>query len=150
MFFGWLKRRLINRKRSIFRYWDGFRDRIIDPMVPYRRLLSHKDFDWERTPVLIEVDDEKMAADALGLTAIAVREAFEVEPHGDKGGLTEWECLELLQVFVMSMMSLKKSTNPGPISPEPTEPESSEPSTTNARSDFGSTSSAQQPAEVSE
>lgn len=148
--FGFVKRWIFNRRRAIFRYWDGSRDRSIDPMVPYRRLISHEEFNWETTPILIEQDDEKVSSEALRVTALAVREAFEVPIHGASGGLTEWECLELLQAFVFSMMGLKKSTNRGVTLQEPTEPASSEQSTTNVRSDFGSTSREPVRAPVSE
>lgn len=130
-----------NRERAIFTYWDGQRVRSIDPAVAYRALNSHTEFDWATTPALVDAPDNKMSMDALGISADAVRDAFDIPAYQDGRYLVEGELFGLLHQFVEWMDALKKNISHSPISPEPTEPESSESeSVTNADSPCGSTS----------
>ena len=137
-----------NRNRAIFHYWDGSKYRTIDPMVAYRELDLHSEFDWETHPLLIdppegESADTRLSVEAMGITADAVRTAFHVPLYEDGRGLTEGELVNLLTEYAEWMNALKKNTRPLPISPEPTEPESSEAeSDTNVNSVCGSTSTA--------
>lgn len=145
--FGWFKRWRMNRGRAIFRFWDGQRDRAADPLVVFRALLEHPEFDWEKTPLLLEIDDPKISGDALRVTADAVRKAFGVRDLLD-GGLTEGECTQLLIQFTAYIGALKKSTSSPPTSPDATEPKPSERSTTKPSSDSGSTCGASKPVEA--
>ena len=79
------------RQRAIFWFWDGRRERCIDPMIPFRALAQHDKFDPESTPALIDLGN----LEAMGLTADAVRQAFRIEALGEAGtrGLTESECV---------------------------------------------------------
>lgn len=52
----------------------------------------------------------------------ATRHAFEVQPLGDKTGLTEDETLDVLAGYLIWVEALKKNSNPSATSPEPTEP----------------------------
>lgn len=130
MLISWIRNRFYNRGRAIFRFWDGSTSRRIDPMVVYRRLLEHPEFDWETTPLLIDVHEEAVAADAIRLSADAVRVAFEIPELSETKGLTEIECVQLLQLFVQYLTALKKNISGARISQAPTVPESSEESTT--------------------
>lgn len=140
------RRWMQNRHRAIFRYWDGSRLRSIDPMVAYRALDSHNEFDWETHPLLIDPPEDapklniKLSVEAMGITADAVRTAFDIPQYKNGRGLTEGELVNLLTVFTEWMTALKKNTRPMPISPEPTEPESLDESATNADLLCGSTS----------
>lgn len=125
-----IRRWLFNRNRAIFRYWDGRKLRRIDPMVVYRRLDSHPDFDWETTPVEVDAPSDAIAGPALAATAEAVREAFEIPVYDGKRGLTEGELTNLLIDYVEWLNALKKNTSEPPTSPPPTERESSPESTT--------------------
>jgi hypothetical protein len=94
------------RRRAIFRFWDGSRMRAIDPMLPFRTLAQHEKFDWDTTPALIDMGN----FEAMGLTADAVRAAFGVEALNETGtrGLTESECSRLLVDFMDYMAVIKK------------------------------------------
>ncbi|MCC7424822.1 MAG: hypothetical protein IT428_31510 [Planctomycetaceae bacterium] len=137
----------MNRGRAIFRFWDGQRDRLADPMVIHRSLLEHGEFNWETTPALIDVDNDKISSDALRITADATRKAFGV-PELIDGGLTETELLQLLVQFSLYLSSLKKSISPPQTSPAATAPKPSGNSTTKPASDSGSTCDASKPVAV--
>lgn len=148
-----LRQFFARRRRAIFRYHDGLRTRFGDPSAHYRALLEHPRFDWAVHPLLIEVpipvgEDparvkaaEKVSLEALGITADAVREAFDVPPVA-AGGLTELECVRLLAAYADYLVAVKKNISGRQISPEPMAPKSSEPSTTSSRSASGSTPTA--------
>lgn len=142
--FGFVKRYMARRRRSIFRYWDGARNRFADPMAIYRALQQHPRFNWDVHPALIDCGD----LDALALTAEAVRTAFGIAPV-EQDGLTEAECVTLLAAFVGYLEALKKNGSPTPTLPAPSEPAPSTPATpdTSEPSASGSTASAPRPAE---
>lgn len=101
----WVER----RRKAVFVFWDGFRTRRIDPMVAYRRLRAHPEFDWSTTPKMLEVPDEKERLDAMRLIAVAVRDAFEVPAmDGEGNGLTESTCVQLLSRFTAWIAVLAK------------------------------------------
>lgn len=145
--FGWLKRKWRNRGRAIFRFWDGMRERVADPLVIHRALMAHPEFNWETTPALIDVDDDKISTDAIRVTADGVRSAFGV-PSLEAGGLTEMELVHLLVQFTSYLADLKKSIGSPPTSPEPTGSAPSGTSTTRPASDSGSTHCASRLAEA--
>ena len=132
---NWFRRWKNNRNRAIFSFWDGAKQRVIDPLTAWRALRAHPDFDPERDIEGIRQDDEQ----ALSHTLAAVREAFGVKAFAD-GGLTEAETLALLAEFMAYIGAVKKNTSPPPISQPPTEARSSEASTTKPDSDCTSTS----------
>lgn len=150
--FGWWKRsrrmaRRRERQRAIFRYWDGERERGIDPASVWRALVTHPKFNWETHPALIDDQNPAVGREALEITLNAIREVFDVgiwteDAQGHARGLTEWETINILVEFNQYLDSLKKSTNPTPTSPPPTAPPSSEivSASMNASSDSGSTS----------
>lgn len=133
--FNWLKRRIHNRNRAIFSFWDGSKNRAVDPLSAWRALRSHKEFDPERDIEGIRQDDEE----SLNHTLAAVRESFGVKAFAD-GGLTEAETLALLAQFMAYIGQVKKNISPPQISPPSTEAGSSEASTTKPDSACTSTS----------
>ena len=125
-------------KREIFSFWDGMRTRKADPVVLYRGMATHPEYNLERdVPATADGDPA-----AHRLTVQVVREVFGVKPWTEgEDGLTERETVDLLWQFNDYLESLKKSTSPNPTLRPATEPPSSDQgSPTSAESDSGSTS----------
>lgn len=138
---NWWRGRRQQRRRAIFRYWDGRAFRTADPLAVYRLLATHPKFDWERHPREIDEGD----AEATDTTLSAVREVFGVQMFdaATRRGLTEAETLNLLIEFVNYLGLLKKSIRLPPILRRATGPAYSPQTnarTTNSMSDSGSTS----------
>lgn len=91
------------RQREIFCYFDGNKPRSADPIVVYRSLKDDPKFNIDVHPALVDAGD----ADAIGITAAAVRSAFGVKSL-DAGGLTEQECISLLLQYFDWVDSVKK------------------------------------------
>lgn len=138
---NWLRTKLINRRRAIYRYWDGKRFRRADPMVLYRSLMSHPKFDLSTHPQFIDENQEDR-----DITLSAIRDVFGVKAFdGLTGeGLTEEETVQLLWAFVSYCTAKKKSVSPSPTSPPATESNPSGPQReeldTTSPLDCGSTS----------
>ena len=127
--------------RGIFRFWNGRRWVGVDPIPVARALLSHPEFAWDETPKLTDDPDVEVAADAIRISAAAVRDAFGIKPL-EQGGLTEAECCQILWAFREYLGIVKKNGSGPLISPEPTESAASDnESLMNAGSDSGSTGS---------
>lgn len=126
---NWIRRRLADRSRAIFRYWDGARWRRIDPFLAFRRLSTHATFDWETDPALIDFADKHTASECADKTVRAVREVFDVPLFDGSRGLTEAELIELLGQFTAYVSDAKKNIAPSATLPPPTGSESSENST---------------------
>ena len=141
--FGWLinwwKNRAREKSRAIFRYWDGKKERAIDPIIVFNRLDDDPVFVLERHPRLIESKDEKLSREAIDITAAAVCRFFQVADYSEKfrEGLTITERIDLLTDFLLYADSLKKNSASPPILSPPTESASSDPSTTNVESASG-------------
>ena len=107
--------------RYIFRFHDGVRWRLADPIAVSIALDNVPNFHPCETPrLLATADDPRHMLQLTEQIADAVREAFGL-PDFDNGGLTHLECLELLAAFDDFQNGLKKSINPSPILPPPTE-----------------------------
>ncbi len=108
------------QNRAIFGFWDGSKRRFIDPMIPFRALVQHDEFDWETTPKAIDIGDLA----AMGVTAKAIRDAFGIAPINESAtsGLTESECVQLLFQFVDWMQGVKKKDSISQTSAPPTDP----------------------------
>ena len=102
-------RRLQNRSRRIFKYWDGSRTRSSDPMTVLRVLDQHPEFDMDITPKLMEAPDVSVMLEETAKTADATRQAFEIPVYDGHRGLTEGELANLLFDFFAYMNELKKS-----------------------------------------
>jgi len=100
------------RQREIFTYFDGNKPRSADPIVVYRSLKDDAKFNIDVHPALVDAGD----ADAIGITAAAVRSAFGVKSL-DAGGLTEQECISLLLQYFDWVDSVKKKDNQPLTSP---------------------------------
>jgi hypothetical protein len=121
---AWLKRLLgateapaySARQRSIFRYWDGRRDRAGDPLAIHRALLTN--FDLEETAKVADVPTHE-GVKAKGEIAGQVRTAFGIAPF-EAGGLLDAECLELFVRFSGFLKELEAEMRPLPSGPTPT------------------------------
>lgn len=137
--FGWLARRRANRRRQIFRYFDGSTWRQCDPIETLLKLQSHPKYDYRIHPQMVDDGDRE----AIEITCDAIRVAFGVRPFdaATGSGITVSETLELLAEFCVYLEALKKSTEPPAILPSPTEPmpNGSDATTTSDTSDCGST-----------
>lgn len=111
------------RKRQIFRFFDGKRERGADPLAVIRALNSHPEFDPATTPTEATAPDlpgttaedrrrlDAAASAAAALTARATLEAFGVKPYDDDTGegLTEGEALNLFSEFHDWLEAQKKN-----------------------------------------
>lgn len=109
----WRLWRKPERQREIFTYWDGSKPRSADPIVVYRALKDDAKFNIDVHPALVDSGD----ADAIGITAAAVRSAFGVKSL-DAGGLTEQECISLLLEYFNWVEDVKKKDSQ-PLTSQP-------------------------------
>jgi hypothetical protein len=112
-----------NRKRLVFRYWNGERTVQGDPFALYRALLHHPDMNLETMASMLDAGMEPEStvvlqglSDVFGLRRFNPRTGY---------GLTDWEVKDVLVAFEAYLMGLKKSTSSGPTSPQPTDSTSS-------------------------
>lgn len=116
-FLGTLRNWWINRSRMILHYWDGTRNRRIDPIVVGTR-LEEKCPDYMKLldtvykdpasvmpgPLQQElVASQKAARDKL---CEAARAVFDVKPLTEDGGLTDGETMRLLLQYFLYMEEL--------------------------------------------
>lgn len=126
---------LRRNERCLFRYWDGVKNRSIDPVATYRKLWTSddcrlmEDAATARNPLkedgaaLYPITDVYEAEDRL---RTMTRQIFGVKEWQEgQPGLTVDETDELLNRFMEFCADLKKKRNPSPIvsapstSPEP-------------------------------
>jgi len=138
--FSWLWRR-----RDIFRYWDGRRERAIDPLVAWARMWEDPQCDPQRDfgPATgmsgegLPVDFDPAARDRVLAMA---RRMFDVQEFSESTpGLTIDETFSLLWTFIGFMNAIKKKRAPLPTMSPPTPSPTSEGSTTRPASDSTST-----------
>lgn len=113
---NWLHRCLRNRHRAIFQFWDGRRLRAVDPLVAFRTLQEHPDFEMERDLT----GHDAGQADSTQACLQATRAAFGVTVFDGTRGLTEAETLDLLGTFGNWMQTVKKNISGPPTSPPDT------------------------------
>lgn len=118
--------------RLLFRYWDGARDRKVDPIPAYRKLLADPEFDEERHLAEAKAGDE----DAYEICLRAVKRAFAIQDFSEEnvGGLTELEKLALLGAFYAYFDQLKKNIETLSTAPPSTESTLPMPDATNTNS----------------
>ncbi len=132
----------IQRRRQIFRFWDGATIRGVDPLHAVRALRADPEYvDTQHLPLVDAGDD-----DAIRISAAATRRAFGLA-EVSAGGLSDLECLSVLTQFLKFLLHVKKNTARPRNSPELTGPQSSDESTTKPLSESGSTSIESTPAE---
>jgi hypothetical protein len=135
-----IRRRIINPRRAIFRYWDGRRIRGVDPIAAIRDIKADPEYDEDSHPALVDIGD----ADAIRIMANAIRSAIHC-PTFEAGGLTELELLAVYHQFLTYTASLKKSSSqpPTPLpsteSTSPSESPDQTPTDSSSQSDSGST-----------
>jgi|688.fasta_scaffold183078_3 hypothetical protein len=119
------KRWLFNRSRYVFKFWNGHRTAVADPMVIWRALQSNEDFREDDFKLMKR---EELRDKIIGKVAGITREVFELKPVHE-GGLTELECLDLLKAFMLYSGFQKKSGEQMQTSQPLTESELSDDST---------------------
>lgn len=117
--FGFITNWFWQRQRQIFRFRDGRRVRGADPLVVWRALLSHTEFEITRDTELMNVPEFQIADPARRRLIAATRGAFGISDLAG-GGLTEDETVDLFKSFCVYAAELKKNSSNTPISPEPT------------------------------
>lgn len=127
-----LYRRLFGPVRGIFRFWDGQKNRAVDPFVILASIEADPELNLEIDSALVVAGDSA----AIAKTVRCTRRAFGVKEFS-QGGLLEAECLELIGEFYDFLGALKKNTSLSPISSPPTEsmpsPASTDPDPTTGR-----------------
>lgn len=106
------------RSRMIFKYWDGKRTRLADPMVIYRELMANDEFQMDDLK-LITVKD--LFPKIVGRLAKVARDVFKLKTV-EEGGLTDMEAVQNLRAFIEYSGFQKKSTESPQTSPQSTEP----------------------------
>lgn len=118
----WLAYRVGLNPRGIFVYYDGRKWRYGDPLVMARSLWSIAGYDSGTVRMGIEEPsvlnpDGVSVVKAYGQLASIVRSAFDLRPVED-GGLTEFECRQLLDRFESYLGELKKNSSPMQTGPD--------------------------------
>ncbi|MFG0261030.1 MAG: hypothetical protein ACF788_01375 [Novipirellula sp. JB048] len=138
MILQWVRNRIWNKRRLIFRYHDGRRVRSADPIVLAAGLHGHPEYLYRHLRDAAEGDQE-----SIDIVARAACDVFGVSPleGSGQGGLTVAERIELMMAFDLYLFELKKNIAVSPTSPVSTEPTSppSPAQTTSDTSDSGST-----------
>lgn len=135
--------------RLIFKFFDGERERAVDPLAALRRLRATGcDINAQLT-LLNDAPDESIREEAWLSLVNATREVFDLKPLRDDftggggicRGLTEQETFDVFDRFGEFIDALKKNTNPKPTLPPSSEPPvcpgSVEPANTNDLSASG-------------
>jgi hypothetical protein len=127
MMFNWIRRCLINRQRKIFRYWDGNQVLYADPLLLWRLIMTHREFDpATHGPAFDRGEEEayrvvlRCAMDVFQVPLIDRRTKASLK----QPGLTEQELINLFKRFLAYCDDLKKSIRTSQTSPEPTPEES--------------------------
>jgi hypothetical protein len=160
--FGWLKKLLgfsseeeepsdLYRpgERTIYRYFDGEREVVADPLPLYKRVMDvGPELDVDIRVARSPMRGNKEAFDSA---LRKIRVIFDLKPFRDAGegkveGLTELEAFALLDHFMRYSNSVKKNMNHSQISAEetsvPSEPSSAGSPPTSSSSASGSTGGA--------
>lgn len=123
-FFTWLRNRRIKRdserRRLLFKYFDGTKERRIDPMRAWREIANDKEFNPSTMLALADAQQEPEAS----ITMRAVCRVFDVKRFDDATGLglTDAELMNVLDDFYRYLETLQKKTSNGQTLPSPTEP----------------------------
>lgn len=107
-----------NEQRLLFKYWDGHRQRAIDPFRVYREFRSDPQIDLATIGPQVDNWEEP----ATGLLLSAICRVFGVKRYDDDTGLglTDPELLNLFGDLNDYLEDVKKKYNLGPTSPQPT------------------------------
>jgi hypothetical protein len=99
--------------RQIFHYWDGAKQRSIDPLVAYRGLQTHSRFNMARHFDELSEEDFAVSDEAAQAIVEAARDVFGVAVWSEdsSGGLPETESVMLVTTFALWLADQKKNTN---------------------------------------
>jgi hypothetical protein len=99
-------------ERLLLVYWDGQRERRIDPYRAYRQLQAHPEIDLEAIAPLVDQGQEPETTQLVN----ALADVFGVCRYDDATGrgLTDWEIIDLLAALNEFLLALKKKSNLGP------------------------------------
>lgn len=112
-----IRRIATRRRREIFHYRDGLRQRRIDPLVAWRRMQADHELDPSIHFPQLAHADPKLSDEAMAIVASASRRIFGLTSLDDSPeGVTEREAVEVLVDFINWGEALKKNTNTPPIS----------------------------------
>lgn len=103
-----------NRRRNIYRFFDGQTMRAVDPLRLYREILMHEDYradDWSMS----RIENRAVKLSAIARLATVWRDVTDSDTAED-GGLSDAECYALIGEFVQYSDDQKKNTVPTPIS----------------------------------
>jgi hypothetical protein len=116
---NWLRRLLIDRQRKIFSFYDGARMRRVDPLLVWRLIMTHPDFD----PAVHGPAFDRGCPEAWKVVLKCARDVFQLEHFTELGkpGLTEQEMVSLFKRFLAFCEDLKKSFEESPTTPPSTE-----------------------------
>ena len=109
------------KERKIYKFFDGKKNRGLDPLEAELKLES-VDIDWEERFVSLQTGDKQALVDI----SEAARKVFSVEPYeisddGAESGLTTTEVFELLADFVEFKRNLTAFSDATPTSPPSTD-----------------------------
>lgn len=126
---NWLRNKIWNRRRLLFRFHDGKRIRRVDPLAAAIALHAHPTYLPRHLGEAVDGDK-----DALQIVAQAASDVLGIAPLviGGNGGLTLQERLEIMLAFDAYLGALKKNiARPltSPHSTAQTSPESPAPTT---------------------
>lgn len=93
---------LRRRQRDIFTFWDGQKERRIDPLPAWYKMSVDPECVPARDCKLADAGDRESVLKVLAMT----RRMFDVKPL-EQGGLTEYETSNLFAEF-MAFISLQK------------------------------------------
>lgn len=132
-------------RREIYPYWDGQKQRFVDPVVAWRAMWEDPDCNPEADfGPATGIDSQGRPAEfdpaSQDKVLAMIRRMFGVKSWSENvAGLTVNETFELLWDFLRYMDSLKKKRDRSLTPSPPTDSTSSEESTTPPESDLSST-----------
>ena len=74
--FNWLRKKIIDRQRKLFVFWDGQKTVRVDPMVIFRRMGEHADFDPKNDFERLKFQDATMRLKATAHLADLIRQGY--------------------------------------------------------------------------
>jgi ATP/ADP translocase len=111
---NWLRNR--ERRKALFSFYDGTRQRAIDPIKASIAMEMHPTFNAERHVKAYDHGDNEAAL----IICQMVRDVFDVKEWNEKSGLTMIETIAIYQQWIDYCEALKKSTEHSPKLPERT------------------------------
>lgn len=126
-------------ERQIYRFFDGTKQRGVDPLATWRRFVTAPDFDAAAD--LQSVIDRPEDMESIARVVTAARAALKVGEYNDEdgSGLTDTEVLQAIGGLVVFMQDLQKKMPISPTSQDATDCPTEGESVTQNTSDYIST-----------